>query len=197
MRALGDVRDAARRCRRSPSSSRSTARVRARGRRSMRSRGSRDPSSVPLFKARLSDKDRDPPPRRGRGARAGLGDTSERVGAPGRRRQRRRSEMVRAAMAFALQKLGQQLHLAAGRIASTSSRTAPQVAGLPDRARPVRSFPRSFRICRTRARRSAPTSRQVLGALGGDRRRWPRSQPLTRDADRDVAQAATRALDSG
>ena len=92
-------------CRRSPSSSTSTARARARGRRSTRWRKSRDPSSVPLFKARLADKD----PFLRRAAAEGLGRAATRREVPalaGRRRQRSvgdgpRRDGVRAAEARA------------------------------------------------------------------------------------------------
>ena len=172
---------------------------RARGRRSTRWRGSAHPSSVPLFKARLHDKD----PFLRRAAAEGLGRA--RATRVDRRRSKRRqrptsSPMVRAAMAFALQKLGQQLRCRGW--STSSARTAPALqvqeyllelgppvcagpaaapGARPERARRVARGARRDR--RRRQRRAASSrSRRIAIAASRDRRRRDRT-----DQDAPVA----------
>lgn len=148
------------------------------------------PASVPVFKSRLTDKD----PFIRRAAAEGLartGDTSEiaalEVGAGNDP-----SEMVRAAMAFALQKSGRNY---IPRIVDTmdSAKMAPQaseylielglsivpvlVSHLQDPDDAIRG-----------------NVALVLGAIGGETA-LTALQPLTQDRDRDVARAATRAIE--
>jgi HEAT repeat protein len=148
-----------------------------------------DPSSVPLFKARLTDSD----PFMRRAAAEGLGragETSEipalEVGAGNDT-----SDMVRAAMAFALQKLGRNY---IPRLVEfmNSSKTAPQAAEyFLELGRPVAP------LLEPSLQDPSPAIRgnvaQILGAIGGEPAR-PALQALTQDPDRDVVQAASRAI---
>jgi len=149
-----------------------------------------DPSSVPLFKARLADKD----PFLRRAAAEGLGrahDSSElsalEIGAGNDP-----SEMVRAAMAFALQKLGR--HYIPRLVESLDSdKMAPQVGDYLLELGP------SFALALVpHLQDPNPAIRAnvatVLGALG-DAMTVASLQPLTGDKDRGVAQAATRAIE--
>jgi HEAT repeat protein len=149
-----------------------------------------DPASVPLFKARLADKD----PFLQRAAAEGLGragDTSElpalEIGAGNDP-----SEMVRAAMAFALQKLGRNY---VPRLVESlaSSKTAPQVAEyfveLGNAAAPQLLSHLQDPAPEIRANVAA-----VLGAIG-DATTVTSLQPLTQDRDRAVAQSAARAIE--
>ena len=148
-----------------------------------------DPSSVPLFNARLSDKD----PDRRRAAAEGLGRTGDKssesalqVGAGNDT-----DPSARAAMAFALQKLGQHY---ISRLVEfmTSSRTAPQVGDYLVELGPS-VIPALVPLLHDPSPAIRGNVAQVLGALGGPAA-VAAIEPLTHDADRDVAQAATRAL---
>ena len=149
-----------------------------------------DPSSVPLFKAHLADKDAFIR----RGAAEGLGrtgDTSEvsalQIGAGNDT-----AEMVRAAMAFALQKLGR--HYIPRLVESMDSeKTAPQIADyLIELGPPVAAQLVPHLQDQSPAIRANVAT--VLGAIGGDAT-LVALQPLTTDKDRAVAQAATRAIE--
>ncbi len=147
-------------------------------------------ATVPLFKARLADKD----PFMRRAAAEGIaraGDASE-VSALEIGAGNDGSEMVRAAMAFALQKLGRN-YVARLAEAMNSAKTAPQVADyLVELGPPV--APALF----THLQDPSPAIRgnvaMVLGAIGGEEA-IAALQPLTQDRDRDVARAATRAIE--
>lgn len=149
-----------------------------------------DPTSVPLFKARLADRD----PFLRRAAAEGLGragDTSElpalEIGAGNDA-----SEMARAAMAFALQKLGRNY---IPRLVESldSEKTAPQIAGYL-----LELGPSIAPTLLSHLQDPSPAIRgnvaTVLGAIGTDAT-LAALQPLTTDKDRAVAQAATRAID--
>lgn len=149
-----------------------------------------DPMSVPLFKAHLAD--RDAFLRRASAEGLGrTGDTSEvpalEIGAGNDS-----SEMVRAAMAFALQKLGRNY---IPRLVESldSEKDAPQVAGYLLELGPsiAGELVPHLQDPSPAIRGSVAT---VLGALGGDAA-VAALQPLTQDKDRAVAQAATRALE--
>ena len=148
-----------------------------------------NPSSVPLFKARLADKD----PFLRRAAAEGLartGDKSEisalQIGAGSDA-----SPMVRTAMAFALQKLGQN-YIPRLVESMTSAKTAPQTADYL-----LELGPSIVPALLPHLQDPSPAIRgnvaQVIGALGGPAAEGA-LQPLTQDRDHDVAQAATRAL---
>lgn len=148
-----------------------------------------NPSSVSLFKARLSDKD----PFLRRAAADGLGrvgDKSElsalQIGAGNDT-----SQMVRVAMAFALQKLGQN-YIPRLVESMTSAKAAPQVAEYL-----LELGPSIVPALLPHLQDPSPAIRgnvaQVVGALGGPAAEAA-LQPLTQDGDHDVAQAATRAL---
>jgi HEAT repeat protein len=149
-----------------------------------------DPSSVPVFKSRLADKD----PFLRRAAAEGLGragDTSElptlEIGAGNDT-----SDMVRAAMAFALQKLGRNY---IRRLVESldSDKTAPQIAGyLLELGPPVAPTLVSHLQDPSPAIRGNVAT--ILGAIG-DEASLTALQPLTSDKDRAVAQAATRAIE--
>ncbi len=149
-----------------------------------------DPSSVPLFKERLTDKD----PNIRRAAAEGLGRagdtsvmeplTSAATTDP--------SDMVRAAMAFALQKLGQNY---AQRMVDgmTSSRVIPQVQEyLLELGPPIVPAILPF------LQEPEPSIRlavaDVLGFIGGDAAVAPLTA-ATQDRDPDVAAAAKRAIE--
>jgi len=149
-----------------------------------------DPSSVPLFKVRLTDKD----PFLRRAAAEGLGraqDNSEQSAlqvAAGNDS----SEMVRAAMAFALQKLGRNY---IPRLVESldSEKMASQIADYL-----LELGPSMAPTLVSHLQDPSPAIRgnvaTVLGALG-DAATVTALQPLTGDKDRSVAQAATRAID--
>jgi HEAT repeat protein len=148
-----------------------------------------DPSSVPLFKARLADKD----PFLRRAAADGLartGDKSE-ISALQIGTGSDSSPMVRTAMAFALQKLGQN-YLPRLVESMTSAKTAPQTADYL-----LELGPSIVPALLPHLQDPSPAIRgnvaQVIGTLGGPAAEAA-LQPLTEDRDRDVAQAATRAL---
>jgi HEAT repeat protein len=149
-----------------------------------------DPSSVPLFKVRLIDKD----PFLRRAAAEGLGrahDSSE-LSALQAGAGNDPSEMVRAAMAFALQKLGRN-YLPRLVESLDSEKMAPQIGDYllelgPSIAPPLASH---LQDPSPAIRGNVAT---VLGVLG-DAATVTTLQPLTGDKDRSVAQAATRAID--
>ena len=149
-----------------------------------------DPSSVPLFKAHLADKD----PFLRRGSAEGLGrvgDTSEisalEIGAGNDA-----AEMVRAAMAFALQKVGRN-YLPRLVESMDSEKAAPQIAEyLIELGPPVAAQLQSHLKDPSPAIRGNVAT--VLGAIG-DETTVAVLQPLTADKDRAVAQAATRAIE--
>ena len=149
-----------------------------------------DPSSVPLFKARLADKD----PFLRRAAAEGLArtqDSSElstlEIGAGNDT-----SEIVRPAFAFALQKLGRNY---IPRLVESldSEKTASQVADYL-----LELGPSIAPTLVSHLQDPSPAIRSnvatVLGVLGDDKT-ITALQPLTNDKDRGVAQAATRAID--
>ncbi len=147
------------------------------------------PSSVPVFTARLTDKD----PRFRTAAAEGLGragDTSE-VAALQMGAGNDTSAEARAAMAFALQKLGQHY---VPRLVEfmTAPKTAGQIA-----AYLIELGPSIVPELTPHLQDSSPAIRAnvatVIGALGGAGAEAAIA-PLTTDRDHDVAQAATRAL---
>ena len=146
-----------------------------------------DPSSLPLFKARLTDQD----PFLRRAAAEGLGrahDSSE-LSALQTGAGNDASEMVRAAMAFALQTLGRNY---IPRLVESldSEKLAPQVADYL-----LELGPSIAPTLVSHLQDPSPAIRAnvatVLGALG-DATTVTALQPLTGDKDRGVAQAATR-----
>ncbi len=149
-----------------------------------------DPSSVPLFKVRLIDKD----PFLRRAAAEGLGrahDSSE-LSALQAGAGTDPSEMVRAAMAFALQQLGRNY---IPRLVESldSEKMAPQIGDYL-----LELGPSIAPTLVSHLQDPSPAIRgnvaTVLGALG-DAATVTALQPLTGDRDRSVAQAATRAID--
>ena len=130
------------------------------------------------------------PPRKDSGARR---RHSRSLGARRSARATIRRRWSRAAMAFALQKLGQQLRPTARRVHDSSDK----------------SRRRSPTICWSSVRRSCPTlmphlqdpsprhPRQCRRGPRRARRRRRRSalQPLTQDKDRDVARGRDRAIE--
>ena len=149
-----------------------------------------DPAAVPLFKARLGDRD----PFLRRAAAEGLartGDTSElpalEIGAGNDT-----SEMVRAAMAFALQKLGRNY---VPRLVESldSPKIAPQVAEYFLELGSASAAPLLSHLQDPSPQIRANVA-AVLGAIG-DGATLDALQPLTQDKDRGVAQAATRAIE--
>lgn len=149
-----------------------------------------DPASVPLFKAHLADKD----PFLRRASAEGLArarDTSEipalEIGAGNDP-----SEMVRAAMAFALQTLGRNY---IPRLVESldSDKDAPQVAGYL-----LELGPSVASALLPHLQDPSPAIRgnvaTVLGAIGGESAAAA-LQPFTQDKDSGVAQAATRAIE--
>ena len=149
-----------------------------------------DPSSVPLFKSRLADKD----PFLRRAAAEGLartGDSSElaalEIGAGNDG-----AETVRAAMAFALQTLGRN-YIPRLVESMNSEKMAPQIAGYLFELGPsvAATLLPHLQDPSPAIRGSVAT---VLGAIGGEAT-LAALQPLTEDKDRAVAQAATRAIE--
>jgi len=148
-----------------------------------------DPASIPLFKAHITDKDAF----LRRAAAEGLGrtgDTSElaalEIGAGNDG-----SEMARAAMAFALQKLGR--NYVPRLVESLDSKTAPQVAEyfLELGSAVAPELVPHLQDPSPEIRANVAT---VLGAIG-NAAIVDALQPLTQDKDREVAQAATRAIE--
>jgi HEAT repeat protein len=147
-------------------------------------------SSLPTFTSRLGDKD--PFIRRASAeglARAGVGsDTAAlEVGAGNDS-----SEMVRAAMAFALQKAGRNY---ASRLADMmdSPKMAQQLAEyLIELGPPI--VPALLPHLQDPDAAIRGNVAQVLGAIGGDET-IEALEPLTQDKEADVARAATRAIE--
>lgn len=147
-------------------------------------------SSVPVFKQRLTDKD----PFIRRAAAEGLG----RVGAASEIAALEvgagndPSEMVRAAMAFALQKLGRN-YIARLADLMDSAKMAAQVADYFIELGPAIVPALTAHLQDSDAAIRANVA-SVVGALGGDAA-LAALQPLTQDRDRDVVRAATRAIE--
>lgn len=147
-------------------------------------------ASVPLFKARLADKD----PFLRRAAAEGLGragDASElpalQVGAGNET-----DPAARAAMAFALQKLGRN-YLARLADSMSSAKVAPQTAEYLLELGPSIA-PSLLPHLQDPSAAIRGNIAMVLGAIGGEQT-IAALQPLTEDRDRDVARAATRAIE--
>jgi HEAT repeat protein len=147
-------------------------------------------SSIPLFKSRLADKD----PFLRRAAAEGLGrsgDTSEipalEVGAANDG-----SEMASAAMTFALQKLGRS-HIPGLVEFMKSAKMAPQIGEYL-----IELGPSIAPLLVTHLQDPRPAIRGnvalVLGALGAEDA-LTALEPLAQDRDRDVARAASRAIE--
>ncbi len=147
------------------------------------------PSSVPLFTQRLTDQDQYLRRAAAEGlARAGgKGDIDALELSIGTEP----SEMVRAAMAFALQKGGRN---AVARLADAldSSKMAPQIAEYF-----LELGPSIVPALASHLQDPDPAIRGnvalILGALGGDAA-LAALQPLTQDRDREVARTATQAI---
>jgi HEAT repeat protein len=147
-------------------------------------------SSVPLFKARLADKDHF----LRRAAAEGLGRTGDasEIAALEIAAGNDGSEMARAAMAFALQKLGRNY---IPRLVEfmKSAKMAPQVGeylielGPPIAPLLVTHLQDPSGVIRGNAA-------LVLGAIGGEDA-LTALEALTKDPDRDVARAASRAIE--
>lgn len=147
-------------------------------------------SSVPTFKLRLADKE----PFLRRASAEGLaraGDTSEiaalEVGAGNDS-----SEMVRAAMAFALQKSGRN-YVSRLADAMDSAKMTPQVAEYLIELGPsvVPALVPHLQEPDAAIRGNVAL---VLGAIGGEQA-LAALEPMTQDRDRDVARAAARAIE--
>lgn len=147
-------------------------------------------SSVPVFKSHLTNKD----PFIRRAAAEGLGrsgDTTE-ISILEARATQDSSEMVRAAMAFALQKLGREY---IGQLVSfmDSGKMAPQVGEyfleLGPSIAPALVPHLQHKDSAIRANVA-----QVLGVIGGDAS-VAALEPLTQDRDKDVVRSATRAIE--
>jgi HEAT repeat protein len=147
-------------------------------------------SSVPLFKARLADRDQF----LRRAAAEGLGrsgDMSEiaalEIGAGNDP-----SEMVRAAMAFALQRLGRDYVPRLVELMK-SAKTAPQIGEyLIELGPPI--APALVTHLQDPIASIRGNAALVLGAIGGSDA-LTALEPLSTDPDRDVARAASRAIE--
>ncbi len=147
-------------------------------------------SSVPMFKWRLTDKDAF----LRRASAEGLarsGDASEIVALEAAA-AKDSSEMVRAAAAFALQKLGRD-YIAYLVAFMDSSSMAPQVAEYLLELGPA-TVPALVPHLQHKDPAIRANVAQLLGAMGGDAAAGA-LQPLARDRDSDVARAAARALE--
>jgi HEAT repeat protein len=148
-----------------------------------------DPSSIPVFKVPLTD--RDPFIRRAAAEGLGRAQDSSELSALQTGAGNDPSEMVRAAMAFALQKLGRNY---IPRLVESldSEKMAPQIADYL-----LELGPSIAPALVSHLQDPSPAIRgnvaTVLGALG-DAATVTALQPLTGDKDRSVAQAATRAI---
>lgn len=146
-------------------------------------------SSLPLFKQRLTDKDQ----YLRRAAAEGLGraGAADEIEALQLAIGTEPSEMVRAAMAFALQMSGRN---SIARLAESldSSKMAPQIAEYF-----LELGPSIVPSLVSHLQDPDPTIRGnvalILGALDGDAA-LAALQPLTQDRDRDVSRAATQAI---
>lgn len=149
-----------------------------------------DPASIPLFKARLGDKD----PFLRRAAAEGLGRTADASEIPALEigAGNDSAEMARAAMAFALQKLGRNY---IPRLVESldSAKTAPQVADYLIELGPSIA-PQLVSHLQDPSADIRANVATVLGAIG-TAATVDALQPLTQDRDRAVAQAATRAIE--
>ena len=151
----------------------------------------RHPSSVPVFKSRLADRD----PFLRRAAAEGLGASGRQVGDPGARRSARETTRRR----WSARRWPSRSRSSAGNYIPRlvefmdSEKDAPQIAGyLIELGPPIADT--LSRTCRNPAPRSAPMSRRC-SARSAATRRWPRSKPLTQDRDRDVARRPPRAIE--
>jgi HEAT repeat protein len=148
------------------------------------------PSSAPLFKAHLAD--RDPYLRRASAEGLGrLGDASEMSNLQ-EGVNNDESEMVRAAMAFALQKTGRNFVMRLVDMLDSDS-IAPQVQGyLMELGPPVADelIPRLQEPDASVRRHVA----EVLGAIGSEGTIVALT-PLQKDGDRDVVKAANQAIE--
>ena len=147
-------------------------------------------SSTPVFRARLTDRDQ----YLRRAAIEGLGraGTTDDIASVEALLVKDSSEMVRAAAAFALQKLGRDAvpQLAA---ALASDRLAPQIAGYFIELGPSTAPALSAHLTdlNTAVRGNVAL---VLGAIGGDAE-ITAIEPLLQDKDRDVVRAAHSAIE--
>jgi HEAT repeat protein len=147
-------------------------------------------ATVPLFKAHLADKD----PLLRRAAAEGLaraGDASE-VPALEAGAGNDDSTTVRAAMAFALQKLGRN-YVPRLVEALNSAKAALQVSDYLVELGPTVA-PALVTHLQDPSAAIRGTLATVLGAIGGEEA-IVALQPLTQDRDRDVARSATRAIE--
>lgn len=146
-------------------------------------------SSVPVFQARLTDRD----PRIRRAAAEGLGRTKEPSALPLLREgaSTDESEMVRAAMAFGL-KLLEEEHLVRLVDYMDSTRMTPQIQGYLLELGPSvvpELFPRLVEPDET----TRESLVDIMGALG-DESTIDAITPLLQDRNRDVVEAATHAI---
>lgn len=148
------------------------------------------PSSVPLFTARLSDRDaffR-------RAAAEGLGRAKDASAIPALESgaSTDASDMVRAAMAFALQKLGRNY---IARLANEldSDKMAPQIAGYFLELGPPAAAELTPHL-KDPSESIRGNAALILGAIGGPSERAA-LEPLLQDRSTEVRRAAERAID--
>jgi HEAT repeat protein len=148
------------------------------------------PSSVPLFTSRLTDRDE----YFRRSAAEGLGRAGAVTEIPVLESlvARDGSEMVRAAAAFALQKLGYDAMPALARMLA-SDRLAPQIAGYVIELGPAVAPSLGVHLKDPNAAVRGNVS-LVLGAIGGDAE-IRAIEPLLQDRNRDVVRAAQSAIE--
>jgi HEAT repeat protein len=148
------------------------------------------PSSVPVFKARIADKDQNIR----RAAMEGLArakDTSE-IFALEVAAGSDHSESVRAAASFALQMLGRN-YIPRLVESMDSAKMAPQIAGYLIELGPT-VVPQLLSHLQDQDPAIRANVAQVLGAIGGDPA-LAALQPLLQDRDEAVVEAATRAIE--
>jgi HEAT repeat protein len=148
------------------------------------------PSSVPVFKSRIADKD----PNIRRAAMEGLArarDTSE-MSALEVAAGSDQSENVRAAAAFALQVLGRN-YIPRLVESMDSAKMTPQIAGYLVELGPA-VVPQLLSHLQDQDPGIRANVAQVLGAIGGDEA-LAALQPLLQDRDKAVVEAATRAIE--
>jgi HEAT repeat protein len=148
------------------------------------------PSSLPVFKARVADKDQNIR----RAAMEGLGrlkDTSE-LSALQVAAGSDQSEMVRAAASFALQML-ERNYIPRLVESMDSAKMAPQIAGYLIELGPT-VVPQLLSHLQDQDPVIRANVAQVLGAIGGDAA-LAALQPLLQDRDETVVEAATRAIE--